>query len=111
MTGPGRSRFWFGRTLAPMGIAMGAATDALSSGASYPDIQQAIQQIQQKYDGLSGALYKKPKEIEKGAYTLGDRWPCCRALRLPMCSSLSREREPFRTPGRQAMGALWLEAS
>jgi len=55
------------------GIAIGSATDALSSGASYPDIQQAIQQIQQKYDALSGTLYKKPKEIEKGAYTLDDQ--------------------------------------
>ncbi len=88
------------------GIAMGAATDALSSGASYPDIQQAIQQIQQKYDGLSGALYKKPKEIEKGAYTLGDQ-----VAMLP-CAATSdvlvfvQGAGAIPTPGRQAMGAL-----
>ncbi|MGA2907661.1 MAG: hypothetical protein ABSE36_08180 [Terracidiphilus sp.] len=88
------------------GIAIGSATDALSSGASYPDIQQAIQQIQQKYDALSGTLYKKPKEIEKGAYTLDDQ-----VAMLPCAANSDvlvfvQGAGAVPTPGRQAMGAL-----
>jgi hypothetical protein len=88
------------------GIAIGSATDALSSGASYPDIQQAIEQIQQKYDALSVALYKKPNQIEKGAYTLGDQ-----VAMLPCAANSDvlvfvQGAGAVPTSGRQAMGAL-----
>ena len=88
------------------GIAISSATDALSSGASYPDIEQAIQQIQQKYDALSVTLYKKAKEIEKGAYTLGDQ-----VATLPCAANSDvlvfvQGAGAIPTSGRQAMGAL-----
>ena len=99
-------KFLVGAHLSTVGIAIGSATDSLSSGASYPDIQQAIQQIQQKYDALSGTLYKKPKEIEKGAYTLDDQ-----VAMLPCAANSDvlvfvQGAGAVPTPGRQAMGAL-----
>jgi hypothetical protein len=92
--------------LSAAGLGVSTATDSLSSGASYPDIEQAIQQIQQKYDALSVTLYKKAKEIEKGAYTLGDQ-----VAMLPCAANSDvlvfvQGAGAIPTPGRQAMGAL-----
>jgi hypothetical protein len=92
--------------LSAAGIATYAATDSLSSGASYPDIEQATQQIQQKYDALSVTLYKKPGQIEKAAYTLGDQ-----VAMLPCAANSDvlvfiQGAGAVPTPGRQAMGAL-----
>jgi len=55
------------------GIAINAAADPLSSGASDVEIQQVISQIQQKYGAISPLMDKKPGEIAKSAYTLGDQ--------------------------------------
>lgn len=56
-----------------VGIEINSATDTFSSGASDNDIQQVIEQVQEKYNSLSRQLAKKPREISKGAYTLGDQ--------------------------------------
>jgi hypothetical protein len=55
------------------GIAINAAADPLSSGASDAEIQQVISQIQQKYEAISPLMDKKPGEIAKSAFTLGDQ--------------------------------------
>jgi hypothetical protein len=55
------------------GIAIIAAADPLKSGASDVDIQQVISQIRQKYDAISPLMDKKPGEIVKSAYSLGDQ--------------------------------------
>lgn len=56
-----------------VGIAVSAATNPLSSGASDAEVREVVQQIQQKFDALSELVSKKPKEISKSAYTLGDQ--------------------------------------
>jgi hypothetical protein len=55
------------------GIAINSAVSPFSSGASDDEIQQVISQIQQKYDAISVLIDKKPGEIAKSAYTLGDQ--------------------------------------
>lgn len=95
-----------------MGIAATSATNPLSSGASAQDIREAVQQIQQKFDALSQVMNKKPKEIAKNAYTLGDQ-----VAMLP-CAATSdvlvfiRGAGAMPTPGRQTMAfaggvAVW----
>lgn len=56
-----------------VGIAVSSAVNPLSSGASEEEVREAVQEIQQKFDALSALLGKKPKEISKNAYTLGDQ--------------------------------------
>jgi hypothetical protein len=55
------------------GITINAAANPFSSGASDGEIQQVISQIQQKYGAISPLMDKKPGEIAKSAYTLGDQ--------------------------------------
>ena len=45
----------------------------MTSGASDNEIQQVIEQIEQKYDSVFPLMDKKPGEIAKSAYTLGDQ--------------------------------------
>lgn len=45
----------------------------LSSGASEDEIRQVLLQIDDKFSSISKQLDKKPREIEKSAYTLGDQ--------------------------------------
>lgn len=56
-----------------VGIGVSSATNPLSSGASDQELREAVQQIQQKFDALSELLGKRPREIAKNAYTLGDQ--------------------------------------
>ena len=56
-----------------VGITVTAAGNPLSSGASDAELRDAIQQIQQKFHAVSGVLDKKPRQIGKDAYTLGDQ--------------------------------------
>ena len=92
--------------LKTVGIGFDSATDPAASGASDNDIQQAIDQIQEKYNALSGELNKKPRAIGKGAYTLGDQ-----VAMLP-CAATSdvlvfiRGEGVIPTPGRAGMAAL-----
>lgn len=55
------------------GIGIDSATNPLSSGASDGEIRQVISQIQQKYNSVLALMDKKPREITKSAYTLGDQ--------------------------------------
>jgi len=55
------------------GVAINAAANPFSSGASDSEIQQVISQIQQKYGAISPLMDKKPGEIAKSAFTLGDQ--------------------------------------
>jgi hypothetical protein len=55
------------------GISVDVATNPLTSGASDNEIQQVIEQIEQKYDSVFPLMDKKPGEIAKSAYTLGDQ--------------------------------------
>ena len=54
-------------------IATTPAFAPLSSGASEDDIRQVLLQIDDKFSSISKQLDKKPREIEKSAYTLGDQ--------------------------------------
>ncbi len=54
-------------------IATTPAFAALSSGASEDNIRQVLLQIDEKFSSISKQLDKKPREIEKSAYTLGDQ--------------------------------------
>ncbi len=89
-----------------VGIEINSATDAFSSGASDNDIQQVIEQIQEKYNSLSPQLARKPKGISKGAYTLGDQ-----VAMLPCAANsdvlvLIRGAGVIPTLGRSEMAAL-----
>lgn len=55
------------------GISVTSATNPLSSGASADEIRAVISQIQQKFKTISPLMNKRPKEIAKSAYTLGDQ--------------------------------------
>jgi len=55
------------------GIAFDVATNPLTSGASDNEIEQVIEQVEQKYDSVFPLMDKKPGEIAKSAYTLGDQ--------------------------------------
>lgn len=54
------------------GIAINSATNPLSSGASEDEIRGVISQVQQKYGAVLPLMNKKPGQIAKSAYTLGD---------------------------------------
>ncbi|HVN92828.1 MAG TPA: hypothetical protein VMT38_04000 [Terracidiphilus sp.] len=92
--------------LKAVGVIPVSATNPLSSGASDSDIQQVIQQIQLKYDGMARSVDKKPKEISKGAYTLGDQvamLPCAPNSDVIV---IIRGAGSIPTVGRQAMAGL-----
>lgn len=55
------------------GIAINSATNSLSSGASNDEISSVVSQIQEKFHTLSPLINKKPGQIAKSAYTLGDQ--------------------------------------
>jgi hypothetical protein len=54
-------------------ISIQSAANPLSSGASADDINAVISQIQQKFKTVSAVMNKKPRDIAKSAYTLGDQ--------------------------------------
>ena len=87
-----------------VGIGVSTARNPLSSGASDEEVREAVQQIQQKFDALSELLGKKPKEIGKNAYTLGDQ-----VAMLPCAANSDvlvfiRGAGAVPTVGRQTMG-------
>lgn len=65
------------------GVQILEATDPLASGASGDEIQQVILQLNQKYGDITTTLNKRPKDIAKSRYTIGDE-----AALLP-CSAKS----------------------
>lgn len=54
------------------GVQIYQATDALGGGASDDEIRQVILQLSQKYGEIAGKLNKKPKDIQKSRFTIGD---------------------------------------
>jgi len=55
------------------GIAINSATNPLSTGASDEEIRRVISQVEEKLDNISPLMMKKPKDVAKSAYTLGDQ--------------------------------------
>jgi sulfite exporter TauE/SafE len=55
------------------GVAINSATNPFSTGASDDEIRRVISQVEEKLDNLSPLMMKKPREISKSAYTLGDQ--------------------------------------
>lgn len=55
------------------GIAINSATNPFSTGASDDEVRSVISQVQEKLRTLSPLMNKKPREISKSAYTLGDQ--------------------------------------
>jgi hypothetical protein len=55
------------------GVAIESATNPLSSGASDGEIRNVISQVQEKLHALSPLMNKRPRQIAKSAYTLGDQ--------------------------------------
>jgi hypothetical protein len=55
------------------GIAVNSAANPLASGASDDEIGRVISQVQEKLRALSPLVNKKPGQIAKSAYTLGDQ--------------------------------------
>jgi hypothetical protein len=54
------------------GVQIFQANDAMASGASDDEIQQVILQLNQKYGDITKTLNKRPKDIGKSRYTIGD---------------------------------------
>jgi len=54
------------------GVQILQANDPLASGASDDEIQQVILQLNQKYGEITKTLNKRPKDIGKSRYTIGD---------------------------------------
>ncbi|MGA2570463.1 MAG: hypothetical protein ABSF23_08075, partial [Terracidiphilus sp.] len=55
------------------GITIMQASDPLSSGASDDELRQVLFQIEEKFNAVSKQLGRKPGEVAKAAYTLGDQ--------------------------------------
>ena len=77
------------------------------SGASDDEIRQIVLQIEQKYDDISSKLNKKPKDIGKSRFTLGDQ------ISLLPCSAKSdvlvfvEGEGQVLTGGKKTMGLLF----
>lgn len=54
------------------GVQVLQANDPLASGASDDEIQQVILQLDQKYGEITKTLNKRPKDIGKSRFTIGD---------------------------------------
>jgi hypothetical protein len=59
--------------LKSVGVAILPASAVLDSGASDDEVHQVLLAIQEKYQSVSTRLNKKPKDIGKSRYTLGDQ--------------------------------------
>lgn len=89
------------------GVSLLPAMSAGESGASDPELQQLVLQIQQKYDEVAGKLNRKPKDIGKSRYTLGDQvamLPC--AAKSDVLVFVQGEGQVL-TGGKKAMGMLF----
>jgi hypothetical protein len=88
------------------GVQLLPATTAGASAASDDEIQQTILQIQQKYNDIAAKLNRKPKDIEKSRFTLGDDvvlLPC--AAKSDVLVFVEGEGQVL-TGGKKAMGML-----
>ena len=89
------------------GIAPMPAMSAGESGASDEELRQLVLQVQQKYDDVAGKLNRKPKDIGKSRFTLGDQvalLPC--AAKSDVLVFVQGEGQVL-TGGKKAMGMLF----
>jgi hypothetical protein len=54
------------------GVQTLSATDVLESGATQDEIRQVMLDVQSKYESVSAQIDKKPKDLGKSRFTLGD---------------------------------------
>jgi hypothetical protein len=88
------------------GVDLAPAMSPGSSSASDSELQQIILQIEKKYEEISGKLNRKPKDIAKSRFTLGDQvalLPC--AAKADVLVFVSAEGEVL-TGGKKTMGFL-----
>jgi hypothetical protein len=88
------------------GVEVMMAADAGASGASQDEINQVMLQVRQRYTELSAKLDRKPKDIAKTRYTLGDEvalLPC--AAKSDVLVFVEARGQVF-TGGRQVFAAL-----
>jgi curli biogenesis system outer membrane secretion channel CsgG len=88
------------------GVQIFQANDPLASGASDDEIQQVILQLNQKYGDIAKTLNKKPKDIGKSRYTIGDEaalLPC--AAKADVLVFVEGEGQ-VTSGGKKAMGML-----
>lgn len=82
------------------------ATDPLDSGASDDEVRQVLLNVEQKYQSTSTQIDRKPKDVRKSRYTLGD------GVSLLPCASKSdvlvfvEGQGNVVTGGRKAMGLV-----
>ncbi len=88
------------------GVQIFQANEALASGASDDEIQQVILQLNQKYGDIAKTLNKRPKDIGKSRYTIGDEaalLPC--AAKADVLVFVEGEGQ-VTSGGKKAMGML-----
>lgn len=88
------------------GIELTPAMSPGSSSASDAELQQVILEIQKKYQEISDKLNRKPKDIAKSRFTLGDQvalLPC--AAKADVLVFVEGEGEIL-TGGKKTMGLL-----
>ncbi len=88
------------------GVKLLPASGADGSGASDEELRQILLQVQQKYEGVEAQIDKKPKDIGKSRFTLGDEvalLPCAAKADVVV---FVEGRGQVLTGGRQAFGLL-----
>ena len=88
------------------GVELTPVMDPVAGSASDDELRQIVLQIQQKYEEVSGKLNRKPKDIGKSRYTLGDQvalLPC--AAKSDVLVFVEGEGQVL-TGGKKAMGML-----
>jgi hypothetical protein len=88
------------------GIQLLSASDVLQSGASEDELRQVLLGVQSKYDEVSAQVNRKPKDIGKSRFTLGDSvalLPC--AAKSDVLVFVEGEGQVL-TGGKKAMGML-----
>ncbi len=87
-------------------VEMTPAMSVGTSSASAEEVQQAVLQVAEKYNGIAAQINRKPKEIGKGRYTLGDEvalLPC--AAKADVIVFVAAEGQ-VTTGGKKAMSLL-----
>lgn len=89
------------------GVQLLPADSAGDSGASTDEIRQVLLQLQEKYSSIAGKINKKPKDIGKSRFTLGDEaalLPC--SAKADVLVFVEGEGRVL-TGGKKTMGVLF----
>lgn len=92
--------------LGSAGVKLIPDSGAAGSSASDDELRQVLLQVQQKYEGIEAQIDKKPKDIGKSRFTLGDEvalLPCAAKADVLV---FVEGRGQVLTGGRQAFGIL-----